>query len=78
MIRAPRICIYGRLEYKFPYILRINHLFVFLFIRATTKNWVSIWQLPAARDIGTTAKNEQRVLPRGWRWFSLWPPLVLN
>lgn len=32
MIRVFGICICGRLEYKFLYILRINHLFVFLFL----------------------------------------------
>lgn len=79
MIRAPRICIYGRLEYKFPYILRINHLFVFLFIRATTENWASIWPLPAASDIGTAARRANKGhCWGGWRWFNLWPLLLLN
>lgn len=91
MIRAPRICIYGRLEYKFPYILIIKHLFVFLFLRATTKNWASIWQLPAGERYRNHSKeSEQRVIAEGVgggsicgpRWllisFELWVQNVLS
>lgn len=59
MIRVPRIRISGGLEYKFLYILRINHLFVFLFKKETSKFCISIWLLPAASAIGLTDQGEQ-------------------
>lgn len=50
VIRVSGICICRRLEYKFLYILRINHLFVFLFFffsKETSKICISRWLLPA-------------------------------
>lgn len=76
MIRVPRTGIYGRLEYKFLYILRINHLFVFLFLFFLKNQVKFVFQygcfLPT-RDIEITEQREQTSnrAKRGWWWFNL-------
>lgn len=69
MIRVPRKCIYGRLEYKFLYVLRINHLFVFLFLKKQVKFVFQYGCFLSTSDIGITEQSEQTNNKRGWRYF---------
>lgn len=73
MIRVPRIYIYGRLEYKFLYILRINHLFVFLFLKKQVKFVFQYGCFLPTSDIEIIEQREQtnNTAKRGWWWFNL-------
>lgn len=73
MIRVPRIYIYGRLEYKFLYILRINHLFVFLFLKKQVKFVFQYGCFLLTSDIEIIEQREQtnNTAKRGWWWFNL-------